>query len=161
MRSCVTLHRFAVCAPQLKRCLNMFPTLLLIFIIVFSTLAIRIAKSLKKESNIINEFNLPNYLIFLIMLYPLSPIILYIIGSSILYSTVDNLTLVVTTLAALACYLPGLIVAKRCLLKIDRAGTDRVRNAQNVITQAYMTAIGGIVYIIIVFSFVLIGTKID
>lgn len=57
-----------------------------------------------------------------------------------------------------ACYLPGLITAKQKINVFDRSGTDRTHNAQNAATQAFGTAIAGLVYATAILSFGLIGT---
>lgn len=52
--------------------------------------------------------------------------------------------------AALACFIPALVLARRVDLALQRAGTDRVKEAQAAVTQAFGTALAGIVYVAIV-----------
>lgn len=118
---------------------------ILVATIVFTTMAFRIAKTVRRESAILREFGQSRSLAFLVFLFPLGPFI-YLL-------TVYRLGWIIAVVAAAACYLPSFIVAKRQLHVFDRAGTDRVRAAQGAATQALGTAIGGLVYTGVLFAF--------
>lgn len=120
---------------------------ILLATIVFTTMAFRIAKTVRRESTILREFGQSRSLAFLVFLFPLGPLI-YLL-------TVYRLGWIVAIVAAAACYVPSLIVAKRQLSSFDRAGTDRVKAAQSAATQALGTAIGGLVYTGVLLAFTL------
>lgn len=119
----------------------------LIATIVFATMAYRIAVTVRRESAILREFGQAKSLAFLALLFPLGPFI-YLVS-------VYRLGWIIAVVAAAACYVPSLIVAKRQLHVFDRAGTDRVRAAQSAATQALGTAIGGLVYTGVLLAFTL------
>jgi small-conductance mechanosensitive channel len=113
-------------------------------IIVFGVMAVDIAREVKRESAIFLEFARSRSLALVVLLFPLGPIVYlvtgYTLGSG---NTLGWLTAVVATAA---CYLPGLVVARRVLFVFKRAGTDRVKAAQNAATRAFGAAIAGLVY---------------
>jgi len=120
----------------------------IVLTIAFGAMAIRIARAVKRESAIFREFNQPLSLALVVFLFPFGPIVYPL--------TVFRLGWLVAVVASVACYLPGLIVAKRGLFAFDRAGTDRVGAAQSVTTEAFGTAIAGLVYVAVLLVFTLI-----
>lgn len=120
-----------------------------LLIIFFCIMAFHIAKTARRETPIFREFNQSGALVFLVLLYPLGPVI-YI-------TTVYRLGWLVALLATVACYLPALFVARKHLSVFERAGTDRVKGAQSASSQAYGTAIIGLIYAGILLAFALIN----
>lgn len=121
----------------------------IIFIVFFGVMAIRVAVAVVQESRIFREFNQSRSLALVVLLFPLGPIV-YL-------ASVFRLGWVIAVIAAAACYLPGLVIARQRLSAFERAGTDRVRKARNAATQAFGTAIAGLLYSAIVLVFTLIG----
>lgn len=119
----------------------------IIFLICFSVMTYRILKALKQEDAIFAEFKLPRTLNMTVSLLPLGPIsMLFLIGSSPLLALI----------AGLACYLPNFFTARKISQTLEYAGTDRVHGARAVVSQAFGTALVGLIYTIGVFLFVVL-----
>ena len=108
-------------------------------IIFFCVMAYRIATTIHRETPIFREFNQPKTLAFTVMLFPFGPIVL-LIG-------VARLPFPLAFLGAAACYLPALLIARRVGGALEKAGTDRVREAQAAISNAFGTALAGLIYV--------------
>ena len=113
----------------------MFDIALLVF---FSVMAARIARLVWREASIYHEFNQSRSLGYLVLLFPLGPVLAL--------TTMARLGWLVALVLVLGCYLPGFIAARRHLSFFERAGTDRVKGAASAATQAYGTAIVGFIY---------------
>lgn len=113
----------------------------------FGVMAYRIFKGLKYESAIFTEFQLPKALSAYVLLYPLGPVtMLFLISFSPLIALITGL----------ACYLPGFLSARKISHSLEIAGTDRVQGASYVVSQAFGTALIGLIYTVGVFLFVVI-----
>ena len=121
-----------------------------IIIVVFTVVAIRVARVVARESTIFREFNQSQALGLFVFLMPLGPIV-YLV-------TVFRLGRIPAVVATAACYVPVLVAAKRGMSAFDRAGTDRVKRAKDAATQAFGAAIAGLMYTAVVLVFAVIGT---
>ena len=106
--------------------------------VLFSVMAYRIATGVLRHSAVFGEFKQSRALGVLALLYPLGPLALFFLGV--------RLPEVAFVLAA-ACYVPGLLLARAHRLAFDRAGTDRVQAAMAVSTQAFGTALVGLLLV--------------
>ena len=118
-------------------------------IIFFAFMAFRILRTVRQESAIFREFEQSQSFAWLALLFPLGPIV-YLL-------TIFRSGWLVAIVLMVSCYLPSLIAAKKRISFFERAGTDRVRNAENAAAQAFGAAIGGIVYAVILLCFSFIG----
>lgn len=110
----------------------------IIIFVTFSVMAFRIAKSVRNESAIFIEFEQPKIIGWLVLLFPLGPIV-YL---TLLYRVGWLPSLLLMTI----CYLPSFLVSKKCISVFDCAGTDGVDKAKDAAMQAYGTSIAGLVY---------------
>ena len=117
----------------------------IVLLIIFCLMAYRIATAIQRESPIFREFNQPKTLSLVVMLFPLGPIVL-LVGAS-------RLTYPLAFIGAAACYIPALLIARRVGRVFEMAGTDRVKNAQVAITQAFGTALVGLIYVAVLLIF--------
>ena len=113
--------------------------------IFFSVMSYRIAWAVRHEASILGEFKQSQSLAVLVLLYPLGPIVL-LVGSVLT-------PFPIAYLVAVSCYVPALLTARRQSLALETAGTDRVRNAQAAISQAFGIALTGVCYVAVVFAF--------
>ena len=114
----------------------------LAFFILFCVMAVRIALSVFRESAILREFNQSRVLAGVVFLFPL--------GSLVLLAGVARWGVFVAFPLAAACYIPGLMVAHRLSIALERTGTDRVKGIRNVASQAFGTALVGLAYVVAV-----------
>ena len=124
----------------------------IVLFIAFGVMAVRIARVVHAESVIFLEFKQSRSIGALVFLFPLGPLVL-LIGSF-------RLGWLVAVVLAAACYLPALLVARRRLAAFERAGTDRVHPARSAVSQAFGTALAGLLYVAVVLIF-LIGRAIQ
>lgn len=110
----------------------------LVLLVFFGVMAARIARLVWREAAIYREFNQSLSLGYLVLLFPLGPILAL--------TTMLRLGWLVALVLVLACYLPGFIAARRHLSFFERAGTDRVKSAESAASQAYGTAVVGFIY---------------
>ena len=118
----------------------------LALLVVFVVMAYRITTGIHRESAVLQEFKQSRALIFLVLLFPLGPLIIFF-GMS-------RLPFPFAFLAAAACYVPALVVARRSGRELETAGTDRVQRAQTLMSQAFGTALAGLVYVGAVFTII-------
>jgi hypothetical protein len=111
----------------------------LVILIVFVVVTVRITRTVSRESPIFVEFNQPTHLRLATFLYPLGPLILLIATWRIGFLAAGAL--------AAACYIPGLVIARRLSNGFERAGTDRVKAAQEIASEAFVAALGGLIYV--------------
>jgi len=111
--------------------------------IIFLVVSIWIFLALGRESEILREFKQPPTLRYFVLLIPCGA--LFITAGSLLHVPQP-----ISFLAAFACNIPALVLARHVDLALQRAGTDRVKEAQSAVTQAFGTALVGIIYIAIV-----------
>src|SRR5713101_4532957 len=109
------------------------------FLILFSVMAVRIAKAVSRESAIFREFNQSRALAIVVFLFPLGPIVL-LVGSA-------RLGLPLPFVLSAACFIPALILAQRNRQAFERAGTDRVKKAQGAVLEAFGIALAGLIYV--------------
>ena len=113
--------------------------------IVFAAMAYRTVVAVKRESAIFAEFEQSVAVAYTALLFPLGPVAMLLVGI--------RAPLIGIALCA-ACYVPGLVVARRATAGFDGAGTDRVNNASAAAWQAFGTAIAGLAYAAIVLLFI-------
>ncbi len=118
-----------------------------VLLVFFSVMAARIARLVWREAAIYREFNQSLSLGYLVLLFPLGPILAL--------TTTLRLGWLVALVLVLGCYLPGFIAARRHLSFFERAGTDRVKSAESAASQAYGTAIVGFIYTSLLLIFTL------
>ena len=123
----------------------MLDVFLLLF---FGVMAYRIASAVSREGAIFREFNQPKSIGPFACLFPMGPIVLL--------TGVSRVGLLVSLVAAAGCYLPALFVARRRIQAFERAGTDRVKGALSASSQAFGTALAGLIYlgVVVVVAFV-------
>jgi len=116
-------------------------------LVFFGVMAYRIAAAVRREAPVLLEFHQSRALAATSLFFPLGPIaVLFLIGRSPLIALVAGLT----------CYLPSLLIARRITGALERAGTDRVKDARSAASQAFGTALAGLVYVVGVFLYVVI-----
>lgn len=123
----------------------------LILIIAFTVMAVRTARTVLRETAIFREFNQSRALGVLVLLFPLGPIVYF--------ATAFRLGWIIAIVGAASCYLPALIAAKHRMHAFERAGTDRVKTAHEAATQAFGTALVGLIYCGIILTFTLVGAS--
>lgn len=111
--------------------------------IAFLIISILVFVALGRESEIFKEFKQPSTLRYVVLLIPCGPLFLTVGG-------LLHIPQPINFLAAFACYAPALVLARRVDLALQRAGTDRVKEAQKAVTHAFGAALVGIVYVAIV-----------
>jgi hypothetical protein len=112
--------------------------IIFVTIITFAVIGFQVATAVKRESEIFQEFNQSKSVGWYSLLFPLGPIIYF--------TTVYRFGWLPAIVLTVFCYLPALITAKKRIAVFERAGTDRVRNAQNATTKAFGAAIAGLVF---------------
>ena len=108
-------------------------------------MAYRINKAIYQESKIFQEFKQPRILALMVILFPVGPFLLF--------SNATGLPLPFATATSAACYLPALLLAHKVGQAFENAGTDRVKKSQAIVSQAFSTALVGLIYVTIVFIF--------
>ena len=124
---------------QEKLCTRTLGILMLdiIAFIMFTGMAYRIVATVRRESAIFAEFKQSAAVGYSSLLFPLGPVIMLLVGAR---------SPLIGILLCAACYVPGLILARRTATAFDRAGTDRVKSADGAAWQALGTAIAGLAY---------------
>ena len=115
------------------------------FLILFCVMAYRIATGIFRESKIFEEFKQPRTLAFLVMLFPFASFVLFV--------GIARLPFYLAYFGAAACFIPALIISHRLGLAFEVAGTDRVKDAKKAVSQAFGTAIAGLIYVALNFIF--------
>jgi|SRR5882762_1602942 Ca2+/Na+ antiporter len=116
--------------------------------IVFGVMAVRVARIVRTESAIFLEFKQSRSIAALVFLFPLGPPVFFL--------ATFRLGWLIAIVLATACYLPGLLVARRRVAAFERAGTDRVHQAKSAASQAFGTALIGLVYVAVQLVFILV-----
>ena len=114
-------------------------------LIVFVSMAYRIVTKVRRESAIFAEFKQSIALGYAALLFPLGPVFMLLFGA--------RAPLIGIFLCA-ACYVPGLVLARRATRVFDRAGTDRVKTAKGAAWEAFATSIGGMAYATVALVFI-------
>lgn len=122
-----------------------------VLLVFFGVMAVRIARLVWREAAIYREFNQSLSLGYLVLLFPLGPILAL--------TTTLRLGWLVALVLVLGCYLPAFIAARRRLSFFERAGTDRVKSAESAASQAYGTAIVGFIYTSLLLIFTLAASS--
>lgn len=113
--------------------------------IFFCVMTYRIATAIYRESKIFQEFKQPRTLALAVMFFPFGPLVL-LAGAT-------RLPFPIAFIGAAVCYIPALFIARRLGLAFEKAGTDRVKAAQAVVSQAYGTALAGLIYVAFILVF--------
>jgi hypothetical protein len=111
----------------------------------FGIMALRISKVIRAEARVLAEFGQSRALATLVWLFPLGP---YVALFGSFYTPFP-----VAFIAAAGCYLPALLVARRQSQALETSGTDRVRVARAAITEAFGTALAGVIFLAVGFAF--------
>ena len=114
------------------------------FLILFCVMAVRIAAAVSRESPIFREFNQSTALQVLVFLFPFGPLVLMV--------DPQRFGWLPPYILASGCYIPALLVANRVTRALERAGTDRVKQALTAASQAFGTALIGLIYVAGVFA---------
>ena len=114
----------------------MFDIALFVF---FSVMSYRVCSGVYREAKIFREFRQTKTLAHVALLFPLGPLVMF--------SGPSRLGYPIAYVLASGCFIPALVVARRCGRALDVAGTDRVQQAQISVSQAFGTALLGLAYI--------------
>tara|TARA_B100001063_G_C16240672_1_gene300636 strand:+ start:82 stop:444 length:363 start_codon:yes stop_codon:yes gene_type:complete len=106
-----------------------------------TVISVQVIKGILRNKEVFEEFNQTKKLILLILLYPISPLVLLIGGF--------NLHVAVTYILGSLCFVPALVLAKKQALAFQLAGTDRVKDAKEVISKVNIGAFIGLGVIVI------------
>jgi hypothetical protein len=119
----------------------------IVLLVFFGVMAYRVATTVRREAPVLAEFHQSRALGVTSILFPLGPIaMLLLLARSPL----------IALIAGLSCYLPSLLIARRITGALEHAGTDRVKDARSAASQAFGTALVGLLYVVGVFLFVII-----
>lgn len=118
----------------------------LVAIVFFVLMSYRSMTGLSRESAILKEFGQTQGIKYTSLLFPLGPMIL-LAGTT-------RLAFPVAYLIAIACYIPGLLVARNCSRVLEVAGTDKVQAAQESVRRVLDAALLGVAYVIVTFALV-------
>lgn len=123
----------------------------LIFTIVLLVIAIRVMKKVNRNSDIFDEFKQSKILSVLIFSYPAVSVLM---GIGALWIPIIPLYLL-----AILCFIPAALIAKKQSLAFQCAGTDRVTDAKEAMSQVVVGAFIGVISIsvLIVFELAEIG----
>ena len=108
---------------------------------IFAGMTFRIVGTVRRESAIFLEFGQSTAVGYWALLFPLGPMIMLFIGTR---------APLIGILLCAACYVPGLVLARKVTKVFDAAGTDRVKSADGAAWEAFGTAIVGLVYAAVV-----------
>ena len=109
-------------------------------LIVISVAAIRAAITLHKSKPLFVEFQCPQVVTPLVLLFPLGPLLLLL--------TSRLVGLLPAAILALACFIPGLVALQRARYVFDRTGTDRTKVVQDALAVVFITGFGGVAYVV-------------
>ena len=115
----------------------MFDIAVLVALLVVSY---RIASALRREKSIAEEFHVHKGVTPLVVLYPLGPIVLLASAFVVPFP--------IAHILAIACFVPGMLLARSQSRRLDSAGTDRVRGIQSALTEAFGAALLGLLYVL-------------
>ena len=107
-------------------------------VIIFGFIAFRISKSISNETATFVEYRQSTIIQELVFLFPVGPIALFFgvrNGSMFIF------------LLAVVCYLPALIVAYKTKKNFEKVETDMAYGAIETLSNAFATAVGGILYV--------------
>ena len=107
--------------------------------ILLTVMAVRINMGISRERAIFAEFKQSRVLGLAVLLYPLAPVVAFFGTRSI--------GGVAGFIAAALCFAPGVVLSRRYTSVFQRSGTDRSDGALNVSTQAFGTALAGLIYL--------------
>ena len=124
----------------------------MVLLIFFIVMAARIARTVVRESAIFREFNQSRSLAVAVLLFPLGPIALMALSF--------RLGWLPAAVAATACYLPALMIARRRIQVFELSGTDRTARAQGAATQAFGAAMVCFIYIAVFLVFMTVGRSV-
>lgn len=111
----------------------------LLLVIVFGIMSYRVAAAVRREARVLNEFKQTTNLAWLVLLFPLGPLVL-LAGAA-------RLPFPVAFLVAAACYVPALLLARRQNHVLEAARTDRVRRARTATSQVVVLGFAGLAYV--------------
>ena len=110
----------------------------IVIIIILTYMAFRIISIVRQEADIFREFNQSQSIGWLSLLFPLGPIVYFVLALKVGW--------LLAIILSIICYLPGLIAARKRITTFETAGTDRVQKAQGAASQASAAAVVGLVY---------------
>lgn len=113
-------------------------------LIVLAVMSFRIVRTLRREMLILREFRLHQGLAFLVLLFPLGPLVLV--------GTTFKVPFPFAHVAAAACFIPGMLLARAQTRTLDSAGTDRVQGVQGALAEAFGAALLGLIYVSVAFA---------
>ncbi len=113
----------------------------IVFLVFVIAISLRSAIKLWQQRAILAEFKVSGTLAFAAALYP--------IGMACFVVLPYSIGIVGAALVGLAAFAPGLVLSKRAQNKLQRAGTDRVKRAEELAATMFMTGIGCIAYFLV------------
>lgn len=119
----------------------MFDIAVFVLLLVF---AYRVNQVLRREQRVLREFNLRRNVGLFALLFPVGPCILLALTFVAPFPTAH--------IAAAACFVPGLLLARSQTRTLDSAGTDRVREVQGALSEAFVAALIGLGYVVVSFA---------
>lgn len=120
-----------------------------VLVVAFGVMAYRIASAIRREAAIFTEFKQPMTLRWVVLLFPLGPLVLL--------TAATRFPFALAFVAAGCCYVPALLIARRQSRAFETAGTDRVKGAQAAISEAIGMGLAGLAYVAAVFVITLAG----
>lgn len=111
----------------------------LLVLVVMAVAAVRSANALRRDKALFTEFQVSMQLIPLIYLFPLGPIA-YLLVSAFTGS------LPVACLLSVAVLVPGVLAVRKAAAAFERSGTSRTQAAQESLSIAFITGVGGVAY---------------
>lgn len=113
----------------------------ILVLIIISVAAVRSANTLRRAGALFTEFEAPRTVIPLIYLFPLGPLVYFLLS--------PILGWLLALPCSLACYLPALLALKKVRLIFERSGTDRTQGVQNALGVVFITGLGGLAYVLV------------
>lgn len=115
-------------------------------LIFFLVMAYQVISIVLKESAIFREFGQSRLFALAAILFPVGPFTWLLLPRL-------QLPFLLGALLVCFCYLPALLLAQGSAKAFDRAGTDRVRRAQEATSKAQLAGFIGVVYIAVVTAY--------
>ena len=124
----------------------------IVFLIFFTYISFRVVQGVRKEASIFKEFNQSKKLAALSLLFPVAPILLL--------ALTHRLGWLPSVILASCCYLPSLLISRKQAEAFQRSGTDRTKKAEDVVNQAFLASMVGLIYIGIFLVFIFVGSRV-
>ncbi|MEZ0232561.1 MAG: hypothetical protein ACAH12_06955 [Methylophilaceae bacterium] len=124
----------------------------IVLLIFFTFMTFRVVQGVVKEASIFKEFNQSKKLAPLSLLFPVAPILLL--------TLIHRLGWLPSVILASCCYLPSLLISQKQAEAFQRSGTDRTKKAEDIVNQAFLASMVGLIYIGIFLVFIFVGSNV-